>query len=100
MQNFLLGAAAGTVATLIVGFIWAALVLAKRADGINLTPEPAPEPAPEPVEGEELTELRHRLVICQHAAEQQRQRADYYYDLFCDGARANAQLRNGGNHAA
>ena len=97
MISFMFGFGAGTVATLIVGLIWAALVLAKRADGINLTLLSA---APEPVEGEELTELRHRLVICQNAVEQQRQRADYYYDLFCDGAGAIAQLRNGGNHAA
>ena len=96
MQSFLFGFGAGTVATLLVGFIWAALIIARRADDINLTFEPTPEP----VEGEEVADLRHRLAICQHAAEQQRQRADNYYELFCEGARANAQLRNGGNHAA
>lgn len=103
MQTFLFGYGAGALSALLVGVIWAALVIARRADDINLTFEPAPDPVPEPVEGVEGVEadLRHRLAICQHAAEQQRQRADNYYDLFCEGARANAQLRhNGGNHAA
>ncbi len=95
MISFLVGFGAGTAATLLVGFIWAALVIARRADDFNLAPVQATEPVTD-----EVADLRQRLAICQHAAEQQRQRADNYYDLFCEGARVNAHLRNGGNHAA
>lgn len=100
MTSFLFGFGAGLRSALFVGLIWAALVIARRADDINLIPvEAAPEEDSD--EDPELTDLRQRLAICQHTAEQQRQRADNYYELFCEGARANAQLRhNGGNHAA
>lgn len=44
-------------------------------------------------EDPELTAVRHQLAVCQDTARQQQQRADYYYDLYCEGAKANAVLR-------
>jgi len=53
-------------------------------------------PAAPPPLTQELAALRQQLAACQTVSESQRQRADYYYSLFCDGARANAALRRGG----
>jgi hypothetical protein len=50
-------------------------------------------------EDPELTVLRHQLTQAQDAAGKQRERADFYQSLYCDGARANAQLRKGNAHA-
>lgn len=53
-------------------------------------------------DGDKLLELeaaRQRLAqqldIVRETARQQQERADTYYQLYCEGAKANAQLRKG-----
>lgn len=41
----------------------------------------------------ELDTVRKQLAACQQASLSNQERADYYYELFCDGAQANAALR-------
>ena len=86
MADFAVGLAAGCVAgiigTLIVVALYAALVVGGRADDMADAMN-------------ELATLRTELARVKQAAHDQQVRADYYYDLYCTGAKANAALRNG-----
>jgi hypothetical protein len=82
---------AGCIVIGIVGVLAGALLMAVLCAAGNESGFVAISPDVD--EDPELTALRHQLAVCQEAAEQQRQRADNYYDLYCAGAKANAALR-------
>ena len=87
--NFLAGLATGLALALVAFVLWSTLVVGKWADEggfVNLVAND------EPVVETETT-LRQQLALCREAAHKQQERADYYYDLFCAGAKANADLR-------
>jgi len=91
--SFLAGLCTGLAMALAAFVLWSTLVVGKWADEggfVNLVADGDKAPV---TESEELTRLRHQLATCQDAARQQRERADHYYDLFCVGAKANADLR-------
>lgn len=78
----------------VVFVVWAAVVVGKRADNYRFVSLVADGDAP--VESDELTRLRRQLAVCRDAANKQQERAETYYDLFCVGAKANADLRRNG----
>lgn len=80
MITFLVGAV-GLVAGAIAGVLVVGLLNAARVgDDANLQLE--------------LNAVKQRLASCQEIGEANRQRADLYYELYCEGAKANAQLRH------
>jgi len=91
---FLTGVIAGAVVGTVAGaVIMAVMCAASNSDGfVRIAPDDDTDEDPE------LTVLRQQLAACQAAAERQRQRT--YYDLYCEGAKANAQLRKDNAHAA
>lgn len=85
---FIAGCAAFVAGALLGGMAMALFCAAGNEHGyIAISDEADEDP--------ELTTLRQRLAVTQQAAESQRQRADFYQSLYCEGARANAQLRKG-----
>lgn len=40
-----------------------------------------------------IAALKKQLTACRQMSEEQRVKAETYYDLYCDGAKANAVLR-------
>ena len=93
---FLTGVIAGAVVGTVAGAVIMAIMAAAGNDRgyVHITPDDDADEDPE------LTVLRQRLAVAQRAAESQRQRADFYQSLYCEGARANAQLRKDNAHAA
>lgn len=74
------------VAGLALGALWGALAnMAGAADERNYAAE--------------IAELEKRLRICQEVSIRNQQAAETYYQLFRDGARANAQLQKGNGYA-
>lgn len=92
---FLTGVIAGAVVGTVAGaLIMAIMAAAGNEDGyVHITPDDDADEDPE------LTVLRQRLAVMQQAALAQRQRADFYQSLYCEGAKANAQLKKGQGHA-
>jgi hypothetical protein len=87
---FLGGCIVGVLAGAI---IMAVLCAAGNSDGyVQISPDVDEGPETASLR-QQLAETRHHLSACQAAAEQQRQRADVYFDLYCAGAKANAALR-------
>lgn len=92
---FFVGVIAGAVVGTVAGAVIMAIMAAAGNDGgyVHIAPDDADEDP-------ELTALRQQLAVTQRAAESQRQRADFYQSLYCEGAKANAQLRKDNAHAA
>lgn len=87
MITAIVAAVVSFLAGLVAGALLMALACAAGNEGgyVAISPDVDEDP--------ELTALRHQLAVCQETAEKQRQRADTYYDLYCQGAKANAELR-------
>lgn len=82
MFGLVAGLAGGIIGTLIVMFVYEAVVAGGRADDqIDAMSE--------------VETLSKELERVRQAAHDQQVRADYYYDLYCTGAKANAALQNG-----
>ena len=75
------------VAGLALGALWGALAnMAGAADERNYA-------------AEIIVELEKRLRICQEVSVRNQQAAETYYQLYRNGARANAQLQKGNGYA-
>ena len=97
--DFMVGMVLGALAGGCLGALgMAILTVASAADdlSIRLTEDTPQDDTQQDELHQQLAALRHQLETCQATAESQRQRADNYYDLFREGARANAALRKRG----